>query len=82
MNKVWSNPVWVMRRATSHREVNDDMIGNILIFVPPEFRTKVLKSKKELPKIELLFQFYDLSKDDICFDVADEDFEIIMKILT
>ena len=39
----------------------DEVLGHILRFIPSEYRTKVLKSAKEFPEIELLFKEYDLS---------------------
>ena len=50
------------------------MLGTILSFLPSECRAKVLKSAKELPELDLLFQYYDLSNIKVCLAFEDKDF--------
>lgn len=56
-----------------------EVLGSVLSFVPAKYRTKVIKSSKALPGADLLFQFYDLSKDKVCLAFEDKDFELLIR---
>ncbi len=63
----------------TNTQPSKEVLGTVLSFVPDKYRTKILKSKKGLPETDLLFQYHDLSNNEVCQAFEDKDFKLLMQ---